>query len=77
MRLDYFLYMAEAEGHDNLVNTRTARINAAVKDFVSAARAGKNINSGFVQEEILSNHNLDNITEAEKDYIARQVNNLY
>ena len=29
----YFMYMAEAEGHDKLVNTRTAKINAVIKDL--------------------------------------------
>lgn len=29
----YFMYMAEASGMDNLVNTREAKINAVIKDL--------------------------------------------
>ena len=36
----YFMYMAEAEGLDNLVTTRTARINAAKKEFENRLRKG-------------------------------------
>lgn len=33
MNLDYFLYMAEVEGHDELVNTRLAKLNAIGREL--------------------------------------------
>ena len=61
----YFMYMAEAEGFDNLVNTKTARINAAIKDFQKLYRDGYDPNE-YVHE-VLSAHNLseDLLTEKE------------
>ena len=61
----YFMYMAEAEGCDNLVNTKTARINAAIKDFQKLYRDGYDPNE-YVNE-VLSAHNLseDLLTEKE------------
>lgn len=73
MKLDYFLYMAEAEGHDELVSTRTARINAAIKDFILMAKNGYNINNDDIQAAILSEHNIGNITTKEARYIAKEV----
>ncbi len=73
-RMDYFLYMAEAEGHDELVDTRDARINAAVTDFINRAKRGYNINGHI--DEILADHGLDedDLTDAECEYIMRKVN---
>lgn len=61
----YFMYMAEAEGFDNLVNTKTARINAAIKDFQKLYHNGYNPNEYI--HEVLSAHNLseDLLTEKE------------
>lgn len=61
----YFMYMAESCGYDNLVNTKTARINAAIKDFQKLYRNGYNPNE-YVHE-VLSAHNLseDLLTEKE------------
>lgn len=61
----YFMYMAEADGYDNLVNTKTARINAAIKDFQKLYRDGYDPNE-YVNE-VLSAHNLseDSLTEKE------------
>ena len=73
MKLDYFLYMAEASGMDNLVTTRTARINAAIKDFIMMAKAGYNINDDDIQAAILGDYEIGDITEKEADYIARKV----
>ena len=73
MKLDYFLYMAEAEGHDELVSTRTARINAAIKDFILMVKNGYNINNDDIQTAILSDHNIGNITTKEAKYIAKEV----
>lgn len=73
MRLDYFLYMAEKEGHDELISTRTARINATIEDFVLMAKNGYNINNDNIQAAILNDHNIDNITTKEINYITREV----
>lgn len=73
MRLDYFLYMAEKEGHDELISTRTARINAAIEDFILMAKNGYNINNNDIQAAILNDHNINNITIKETNYIAREV----
>lgn len=73
MRLDYFLYMSEAEGQDQFVSTRTARINAAINDFVDMARKGYDINSGALQNSIFNRHSLDSLSKEECDYIRRRV----
>ena len=76
--LPYFLYMAEAEGMPDVVNTRTSRINAIINDFVKAARAGDNINDADIQNTIFAKNNVDTdtLTEREKHEIARRVENL-
>lgn len=73
MRLDYFLYMAEACGMENLVNTKMTHINAAIKDLRKAAHQGKNIN--ILVEDILHNHglNLNELSQKELDYIKKEV----
>lgn len=75
MRLDYFLYMAEAEGVDSWVTTNTAKINACVKDFVDYYHKGYNINDEDNQDYILRKHglSLNSITDKECNYIMRQV----
>ena len=75
MRLDYFLYMNEAEG-TGFVDTRTARINAAIKDFVKMAKAGYDINDNDIQTAILEDHNIENISLKECDYIAKEVKKM-
>lgn len=72
MRLDYFLYMNEAEG-TGLVNTRQARIEAAIKDFVMMAKKGYNIDNDDIQAAILEDYNLQDISTKEANYIARKV----
>ena len=72
MKLDYFLYMNEAEGTE-WVDTRSARIEAAIKDFIMMAKAGHNINDDDIQAAILEDHHLQNISEHECEYIARKV----
>lgn len=78
MDLPYFLYMAESEGMTGVVNTRTARINAVINDFIKAARAGDNINDMRVQRTIFAKNNIDieTLTEREKHEIATRVKNL-
>ena len=73
MKLNYFLYMAEAEGFDDLVTTREARINAAIKDFIIMAKNGYNIDNDDIQAAILEDHRLQDISTKEAEYIARKV----
>lgn len=75
MNLPYFLYMAEAEGMTGIVNTRTARINAVINDFIKAANMGDNINDMKVQNAIFAKNNIDieTLTEKEKHEIASRV----
>lgn len=70
----YFMYMAEAEGMDSLVSTRTAKINASIKDFKSLVRQGKNPN--YYIDEVLESHGLseDMLTDAECNKIMRAIN---
>ena len=69
----YFMYMAEKEGFDNLVNTRTASINAIIKDFKYIISSGKNPNDYI--DEVFNRHNLtiDSLSPEELE----KINNLY
>ena len=44
MSLPRYLFMAEANGMDNLVTTRTARINAVINYLKKYIKQGKDIN---------------------------------
>lgn len=78
MNLPYFLYMAESEGMTGIVNTRTARINAVINDFIKAANMGDSINDMRVQRTIFAKNDIDieTLTEREKHEIATRVENL-
>ena len=74
MRRDYFLYMAEAEGHDELVDTYEARMNAVIYDFVDAYFSGENINSKYLQREIGIKHGFGSgFTDRESNFIEQEV----
>jgi hypothetical protein len=73
MKLDYFLFMSEAEGIESVTTTRQTRINAAIKDFIMMARKGYDINSDDIQAVILEDHHIQDISEKECEYIARAV----
>ena len=75
MNLPYFLYMAEAEGVTEVVNTRQARLNAIVRDYIALASQGININDPEVQNYLAQKYNLEDLTAAEKHEIARVVMN--
>lgn len=72
----YFLYMAEAEGVTDIVQTRDARIHAAVKDLISAAKQGKDIN-GPLQDVIFQKYGLDSLSVDEQIYIERAVERAF
>ena len=69
----FYNLMMETEGLDNITTTRTAKINAAINDFVISVHHGWDINE--YQEEILKHHGLsyNSLTVKEKNYIKREV----
>jgi len=73
----YFMYMAEAEGLDGLVNSRSAKINASIKDFKYIVNQGGNPND-YIQE-VLARHGLteSELTDRECERIMGYVNGLY
>lgn len=75
MNLPYFLYMAEAEGVTEVVNTRQARLNAIIRDYVALAEQGININDMEVQNYLAQKYDLEDLTAAEQHEIARAVMN--
>ena len=77
MNLPYFLYMAEAEGITEVVNTRQARINAIIKDCNAIASQGFNLNDPEVQDYLNQKYDLEDLTAAEKHEIARTVMNQF
>ena len=70
----YFMYMAEAEGLDGLVSTRTAKINRVIKDFKYIVNQHENPNDYIAQ--ILAKHGLteDMLTDMECERINRAIN---
>ena len=75
MNIPYFLYMAEAEGVTEVVNTRQARINAIIQDYAALAKQGININDMEVQNYLNQKYDLEDLTAAEQHEIARAVMN--
>ena len=73
MRLDYFLYCAEAEGIESITSTRQTHIEAAIKDFIKMVKEGYDINDDTIQTTIFKNHDITDITENECKYIMRKV----
>ncbi len=75
MNIPYFLYMAEKEGITEVVNTRQARLNAIIRDYIALAEQGININDMEVQNYLNQKYDLEDLTAAEKHEIARAVMN--
>lgn len=75
MNLPYFLYMAEKEGVTEVVNTRQARLNAIIRDYIALAKQGININDMEVQNYLAQKYDLEDLTAAEQHEIARAVMN--
>ena len=71
MRLDYWLYMNEAEGYDNMVDTRQARVNAVGRELRDMGYAGRVVPTG-VFASLLMKHKLNDITQAEINYIEKE-----
>lgn len=64
MELDYWLYMNEAAGCDNITSTRLTRINAIGKELVDQGYKGATV-PGPVFFAIAQKHNMTDITEEE------------
>lgn len=77
MNLPYFLYMAEAEGVTEVVNTRQARLNGIIRDYIALANQGININDPEVQDYLNQKYDLEDLTAAEKHEIATRVMQLF
>ena len=75
MSLPRYLFMAEANGMDNLVTTRTARINVVINDLKKYIKQGKDINDTILQENICSQHglSLNDLTQKEIRYIEKMI----
>lgn len=71
MRLDYFLYMNEAEGYDNMVNTREAKINAIGRDLRKAGYAGKVVPAA-VFLSYCHKHGIKDVTQKEIKHIEEE-----
>ena len=75
MKLNQFLWFAEAEGITEVVNTRQARLNAIIRDYAALAEQGININNPEVQNYLNQKYDLEDLTAAEKHEIAKAVIN--
>ena len=69
----YFMFMAEASGKTNLISTRTAKVNAAIKDFKYIVSCGGNPND--YKEAVLAKYGLNEamLTDAEINKILKAV----
>lgn len=73
-RTDYFLYMAENEGFDGIVDTYEARMNAVINDFIHEYRMGENINNPYLQAEIGRRHGFNQgFTDREAALIEKEI----
>ena len=70
----YFGYITEAEGITSINSTRATKINAAIKDFKSLVRQGKNPNDYI--DIVLSGYGLNQytLTDNEVRKIERAIN---
>lgn len=71
MDMSYIAYMIEQDD-------RKRRLNSAIKDFISYAQKGYNIN-GRIQETILKKHgfSLYNLSSKERNEIKRKVEQVF
>lgn len=70
----YFMYMAEAEGKDNLVNTREAKINAIINDLRLLSRDELRGNPDYFLRKACRAHGLEDITQKEVAKIQIAIN---
>lgn len=70
MRLEYGLYMAEAEG---FLNTKKSKINAFIKDLKNIKNQGLNPNDYILKLLEKNNLTLEELTEEEARFIERSI----
>ena len=70
----FMFYMMEAEGMDECIGTKEAKINAAINDFKKLKNKGIDPNSQIIQ--VLADHGLDesDLSDSECRRIVRAVN---
>ena len=68
MEMEYLIFMEEFADQ-----SRSKRIEAAIKDFIMMAKNGYDINDNDIQEVILEDHRLQDLTYRESITIAREV----
>lgn len=70
----FAMYLFESAGRDDLVSSRTAKINASIKDFKYLVKQGKNPNDYI--SIVLAKHGLkeDELTLNEIRKIERAIN---
>ena len=71
MKLDYWMYMNEAEGYDSMVNTRTARINAIGRELREAGYGGQRVPSE-VFVDTCRKHGITYLSTSEIEKIERE-----
>ena len=69
--LPYFLYMAESEGLDNIVDTSEAKLNAIGRELADKGYCGRVVPQ-IVFETLCYKHKLNNITRKDIQYIERK-----
>lgn len=71
MDLGYWLYMAESEGHDNMVSTRLAKINAIGRELRDAGYAGRVVPAP-VFLSCCNKHGIYDVTQKEINHIEKE-----
>ena len=77
VKTGFLPYILEANGESTLISTRTAKINAIIKDFKYIVQQGKDPN--LYIDDVLAGYGLteDMLTEKECERIMGYVNGLY
>lgn len=72
----YFMFMRERSGHDELVDTHEAKVNARIKDFKRLVRRGKDPND-YV-DDVLRDHGLTqwDLTTRDQNKINRKLGEM-
>lgn len=71
MDLGYWLYMNEAEGYDNMVSTRLAKINAIGRELRDAGYSGKLVPAGVFMS-LCEKHQIYDINDKEIAHIEKE-----
>lgn len=71
MNIPYFLYMAEAEGVDDMVSTRRAKINAIGRELQKAGYVGRVV-PATVFLSYCHKHGIYDVTQKEINHIEKE-----